>query len=147
MKYNTGLVVGKFCPLHKGHQLVIETALEQCEKVVIISYTSRNLGFDVITRYGWLAELYGDQVAEMIFPHESAVPDDDAPDVEHRAFCAHLCNTFDIKPSAVFTSESYGDGFAEYLSEHLVLDAPVVHLCVDFDRLRVPISVTALRND
>ena len=33
-----GLTLGKFAPLHKGHQLVIETALSEMDEVVVIIY-------------------------------------------------------------------------------------------------------------
>lgn len=38
-RFGTGLVVGKFCPLHRGHQHVIATAVAACERVVVVSYT------------------------------------------------------------------------------------------------------------
>ena len=34
----TGLVLGKFAPLHKGHQLLIDTAVEENEKVIVMIY-------------------------------------------------------------------------------------------------------------
>jgi cytidyltransferase-like protein len=37
-RFRQGLVVGKFAPLHQGHELVIETAREQCERVLVFSY-------------------------------------------------------------------------------------------------------------
>ena len=38
-RYASGLVVGKFAPLHSGHEALINAALEQCETVFIISYS------------------------------------------------------------------------------------------------------------
>ncbi len=35
---NRGLTLGKFAPLHKGHQLVIETALAEMDEVISIIY-------------------------------------------------------------------------------------------------------------
>ncbi|CDL50686.1 Nicotinamide-nucleotide adenylyltransferase, NadR family / Ribosylnicotinamide kinase [Escherichia coli ISC41] len=37
--FATGLVVGKFAPLHCGHEKLINTALAQCEELFIISYS------------------------------------------------------------------------------------------------------------
>src|SRR5436190_7066726 len=37
-RFRRGLVVGKFAPLHRGHELVIRRASDACEEVVIISY-------------------------------------------------------------------------------------------------------------
>ena len=37
--FATGLVVGKFAPLHCGHERLIITPLAQCEELFIISYS------------------------------------------------------------------------------------------------------------
>ncbi len=57
--FKTGLVVGKFAPLHRGHQLVIDTALSQCDHVVLISWSIPEYpGCEPSVRAAWLAELY-----------------------------------------------------------------------------------------
>ena len=38
-RYRTGLVVGKFSPLHRGHELVIGAAFAHCAEVVVLSYS------------------------------------------------------------------------------------------------------------
>jgi len=52
---------------------------------------------------------------------------------------------------AVFTSEDYGDGFAEvltdYFRDHAGQSHPVKHVCVDKARVSVPISGTQIRKD
>lgn len=35
MKYRKGFVLGRFQPFHKGHQYLIEKALEQCDRVIV----------------------------------------------------------------------------------------------------------------
>ncbi len=35
MKYKVGFVLGRFQPFHRGHQYLIEKALEQCESVIV----------------------------------------------------------------------------------------------------------------
>lgn len=35
MKYQRGLVLGRFQPFHKGHQYLVDKALEECETLVI----------------------------------------------------------------------------------------------------------------
>ena len=34
----TGLTLGKFAPLHKGHQYIIETALREMDEVIVMIY-------------------------------------------------------------------------------------------------------------
>jgi len=56
-----GLVVGKFCPLHRGHQLVIDTARRLSRDVVVISYTKPEIaGYGRDLRDRWLRDLYPD---------------------------------------------------------------------------------------
>src|SRR5271169_6396399 len=38
MKY--GLVVGKFSPLHRGHEWMINEAEKQCDELLILSYSN-----------------------------------------------------------------------------------------------------------
>jgi HTH-type transcriptional repressor of NAD biosynthesis genes len=149
MAYATGLVVGKFCPLHAGHEYVINTALDQCEKVIILSYTSKNFsGCEPEKRRVWLTQTFPTAIVVVLEPSE--VPDDDLPADMHRLFCAnHLLNKMSTTVQAVFTSEDYGDGFAEYLSKfftkELRTEVKVDHILVDKDRIQFPTSGTALR--
>lgn len=151
MKYATGLVVGKFCPLHRGHELVINTALTQCEKVIILSYTSTYFpNCDVETRKDWLTNTFPGATVEVLYGFE--VPDDNAPANVHRQFCAeYLLNSLETTVQAVYTSEDYGDGFAKHLSNYfsteLNTEINVDHVLVDKARIQYPISGSALRNE
>ena len=54
-----GLIIGKFAPLHKGHQYVIETALKEVDNLIIFIYDcpeTIDIGVDV--RAAWLKKLY-----------------------------------------------------------------------------------------
>lgn len=54
-RFATGLIVGKFAPLHHGHEILINTALDACEKLVIISYSLPELpGFGPARRQAYL---------------------------------------------------------------------------------------------
>ena len=150
MKYVTGLVVGKFCPLHMGHVALIEQARKQCERVIILSYTSKHFpGCEGSERLRWLRET---------FPYSSVTarvldwdcPDDEADEAVHRKFCGHyLLNHLETTVDAVFTSEDYGDGFAEYLSTYfsatLGINKKVEHVLFDKERLIHATSGTAER--
>ncbi|WP_242525342.1 AAA family ATPase [Lysobacter changpingensis] len=160
--FRTGLVVGKFCPLHRGHQSLLDQAHAQCEQLVVISYTKPEFaGFEPERRERWLAQLYPDALRLVLDDERLAgqcrqrgiearsVPDNEAPDDVHRAFVAWLLHAvLSIEVDAVFTSESYGDGFAAMLaSAQRERDGPtVVHVSVDPDRLAVPVSGTAVRS-
>lgn len=163
MSRRTGLVVGKFCPLHRGHQALIDFALARCDHLILISYTNPAFeGCDAATRAGWLAALYpqatrlvvDDDILEALAAARHiplrTVPHNDAPAEDHRAFCAWLCLVLAGVPAdVVFTSEDYGDGFAASLTGHFanhrIGKAPVEHVLFDRERLRRPISGTVVR--
>ncbi|MFT5193971.1 MAG: HTH-type transcriptional repressor of NAD biosynthesis genes [Candidatus Promineifilaceae bacterium] len=37
---NRGLTLGKYTPFHRGHQLVIETALREIDELIVLVYDS-----------------------------------------------------------------------------------------------------------
>lgn len=163
-RFQRGLVVGKFAPLHRGHELIIRRAFEACEEVVIISYCKPEFaGCDAARRQSWLSELF--PTAYILVPTDASlagltanahrfreVPANDADGATHRRFCGFLCTKLlGITADAVFTSEDYGDGFAEELTrcfrEHDSNIPEVQHVLVDRCRKIVPISSTLLRED
>lgn len=159
-KFVTGLVVGKFCPLHDGHIRLIDTAAMQCENLIILSYTSGNfIGWrcEAEKRLEWL------QMATKFCARTNITIDvldekamllgilDDSPEFAHRQFCAeHLLETLETTVDAVFSSEDYGQGFADHLSlyftSRFLNPVSVQHVMVDKERIAFPISGTQLRN-
>lgn len=162
-RFGTGLVVGKFCPLHRGHQYLLDRAQSECERLVVISYTKPEFpGCEPARRERWLADLYPD--AERLVLDDARLagqcaalglattrlPHNDAPDDEHRGFVAWLLReVLRAEVDAVFTSESYGEGFAQALRRAQAAHggAGVVHVSVDAGRVAVPVSGTAVRAD
>ena len=158
----TGLVVGKFAPLHKGHQLVIDRAQELCEHVVLVSYCKPELpGCEPERREEWLAACFPaatrlvltDERLANWLPGDGArpsVPANLAADEVHRDFVAMLCERIlKRRIDAVFTSEAYGPGFAAHLTRRFRRAdcgaGDVAHVMVDPGRRQVPISASQLR--
>jgi NadR type nicotinamide-nucleotide adenylyltransferase len=155
----TGLVVGKFAPLHKGHEALIAFARAQCDRLVVLSYSKPDLpGCPPERRAAWLAALYPDALrlvlddaalvdfAARTGQAARTLPDNDAPDEAHRSFVAWVCRAIlGLTVNRVFTSEVYGDGFAASLARHF--GHPVDHVMFDPARVRIPISATRLRAD
>jgi HTH-type transcriptional repressor of NAD biosynthesis genes len=135
-----GLVFGKFMPLHRGHQLLIDLALAECDDVTIVVYDSA-LADPVATRMpvekrrGWLADLYpqAEQIVSVPDPYCSD-PDHDTPAYAERyAAALEFLGSFD----KVFTSEPGYAAFAEAIGAD--------HRVVDEARELVPISGTRIR--
>ncbi len=162
-RFATGLVVGKFAPLHRGHVHLVEAAAAQCDKVVVVSYTNPEFEpFLPKLRRQWLLDCFpGVECLVLdveglvaLFPPTSSVPllpRNEDPDEQHRVFVAQVCvEVVGRRIDAVFTSEAYGDGFAATLEGYFArvgIHGPVVHIAVDAARRSVPISGTALRAD
>ena len=152
--FATGLVVGSFAPLHKGHELLIQRAREQCDHVIIVSYTNPEVPECPPERRAlWLERLFP-ETTRLVFGKDEApdLPLNSAPDDVHRHLVADLCiNKFRRRVDAVFTSESYGPGFAEVLTKRFraanLGTAPVVHVAVDPDRRQVPIRGSTVRSN
>lgn len=163
-RFQRGLVVGKFSPLHRGHELIINRAQEECEQVFLLSYSKPEMpGCEAARREQWLSAIFpttrhlavtDERLRQWIKPGEgpSEVPANDADETTHRRFCGFLCQqVFGVTVEAVFTSEDYGDGFAEELTRYFRERQPtcpaVKHILIDRTRQRLPISGTLLRQD
>ncbi|HEV7591113.1 MAG TPA: AAA family ATPase [Longimicrobium sp.] len=163
-RFRRGLVVGKFAPLHRGHELLIGRALEECDEVVVVSYTRPDFpGYPPAVRERWLAALFP-QTTRLVLDDDrlralvpagtgpTELPANGAPEIVDRRFCGFLCRqVLGVTVDAVFTSEDYGDGFADELTRcfrERQPDAPGVrHVMVDRARVLRPVSGTLLRAD
>ena len=163
-RFQRGLVVGKFSPLHRGHEFVINRALEECAEVFLISYSKPEMhGCEAVRREQWVSSIYpqvrhlavtDERLREWVKPGQTPreVPANDADEKTHRRFCGILCqHIFGVTVDAVFTSEDYGDGFAKELTRFFHESQPtlpdVTHVMVDRNRQHLPISGTLLRQN
>ena len=58
MNRNHGFVLGKFCPFHRGHQLLVETALRECDRVTLLIYPCSFYPIPLSVRANWVRSLY-----------------------------------------------------------------------------------------
>lgn len=158
--YERGLVVGKFCPLHLGHELLIRRATQACGELLVVSYTKPEFpGLEPARRESWLCVQFPqahivvlDDARLAALCAARGVPARTLPHNEddgelHRHFMGWLCWTvLDLPVDAVFSSEDYGPGFARVLQQHYAQGA-VAHVSVDPARTRVPVSGTLVRQD
>lgn len=141
-EYEHGLVIGKFAPLHKGHMLLIDQALQACQRVSVWVYSRPDFPtMPSPLRRNWVRQLY----SARLHPQLELLPDAPNPplnsesDATHRAYVHSVLQAWGLQPDAVFTSEAYGDALAAELG--------IKHVTVDPARRLVPISGTQLRAD
>ena len=138
MMLKNGFTVGKFLPLHKGHQLLIETALREVEHLTVLVYdTPPDAQPPVEVRAQWIRKLYPQ--VEVIEARN--VPTDrgytEAIQQKHEAFIMSYVG--DQKMDAFYSSEPYGERMSKTLG--------CINRVVDIERNLVRISGTEIRDN
>ena len=132
-----GFTIGKFAPLHKGHQLLIETALKEMDKFYIVIYETNLIDIDVKKRAEWIQKLYP-KASILIAKNPPSQYGLDKESVEIQM--KYLLNILgDIKPTHFYSSEPYGKYVAEYLN--------IIDKRVDNSKKIVPVSATKIRKN
>ena len=132
----TGLVLGKFAPLHRGHQFLIETALSENEKVVAIIYNATDVtSISLDTRANWIRQLY--PTIEVLEAWDGPTVVGDTPEIKrlHEEYIRKILAGRKI--DAFYSSEFYG--------EHVSQSLHALDRRLDESRERFPISGTLLR--
>ena len=131
MKHGLGLVIGKFYPPHRGHKLLIDSAVAQSEQTVVIVCAKSTDAIPGELRGQWLREIHPTARVMVI--------DDRYDENDSRVWAENTVRWLGRAPDTVFTSEDYGDRYAELMGSK--------HISVDKPRGLVPISGTAVRSD
>lgn len=133
-----GLTLGKFAPLHKGHQFLIESALLEVDKLVVVIYACDELPQCKLSmRAAWLHSLYPhvEVVLAPNGPKETGYTADIMRSQEHYLLGLLSAYTFDY----FFSSEPYGS--------HISLAFQCINRQIDLQRKNVAISATMIRNN
>ena len=138
MERNRGLTLGKFAPLHKGHQLLIDTALAEMDDVLVIIYDCpETMSVPLNVRSSWLRRLYpGVRVIEA-WDGPTDVGDTPAIKKRHEAYVLNQLKLNGI--THFYSSEFYG--------EHMSRALGAVNRIVDEQRRTIPISGAEIRKN
>lgn len=134
---NIGFTIGKFAPLHKGHQLLIETALKEMDELYVVIYDTDIISVDVKQRANWIKQLYPD--VHIIYAYNSPQKyglDDKSVKIQME-YLSKLIK--DIPVTHFYSSELYGEKVADYLN--------IENRLVDLERKNIPISSTIIRKN
>ena len=133
-----GLTLGKYAPLHKGHQFVIETARRETDHVIVIVYDApRTTRVPLNVRAGWIRALYPDVQVIEAWDGPEAVGDTPQIRALHESYVTNRLNIAGV--THFYSSEFYGDHMSRALG--------AVNRIVDNARNVVPVSGTAIRAD
>ena len=157
--FGLGLVVGKFSPLHLGHEWLTRQAALRCNHLLILSYA--NPEFDrcnAANRRRWFAArtpqyetlvIDSALLAELCVGRGIAVlplPRNDSSDQEQQRFLAWLLkDILKRTPDAIFCSETYGPSCASILTE--ALGHNVAAVVMNPERNQMPVHATQIRQD
>lgn len=132
-----GFTIGKFAPLHKGHQFLIETALKEMDEFYVVIYDTNVINISIEQRAQWIKKLY--PKVKIIYAYNSPKKYGlDKKSVEIQM--SYLSNLIkDIPVTHFYSSELYGEKVANYLN--------IENRLVDLERKNVPISATLIRKD
>lgn len=158
-RYRKGLVVGKFSPLHRGHELVIGQALAQCETVMVLGYSLPELaGCGRARREAWVGARFPGvhnlqiddawvraRCSRLRVDH-CPMPANDAADAVHQRWLVWLLDqVLHWRADAMFGSEPYLQATTARMAD--AWGHAVAAICVDPARSAWPISARAIRAD
>ncbi|QDV24530.1 Trifunctional NAD biosynthesis/regulator protein NadR [Aureliella helgolandensis] len=133
-----GLTLGKYAPLHRGHQLVIERAIAENDHTIVVIYDAPEVTpVPLETRAGWIRTLYPS--VEVILAEDGPTVVGKTPEITalHDAYLRQLLTGRDI--THFYSSEFYGHHVSQALG--------AIDCRVDANRKQIPISGTAIRKD
>lgn len=133
-----GLTLGKFAPLHKGHQLVIETALAEMDEVSVIVYDApETTPIPLNIRSTWIKKLYPQ--VKVIEAWDGPTEVGDTPEIK-RKHEKYVIEQLKIsRVTHFYSSEFYG--------EHMSLALGASNRLVNPSRSIVPVSGEKIRQD
>lgn len=164
-RFTQGLVVGKFSPLHLGHEHLIAQAAQACQHLLVLGYSQpelpgctrgrcqRWLDARVAQRHPHVTALAFDdawvaQRCQVLGLACRPMPVNDADDASHQHHLAWLLTAvlraeLQAPPEALFCSEPWGPACARVLSA--ALGQPMQAVLVDEARSAHPISASRIR--
>lgn len=134
---SNGLVIGKFYPLHKGHEFLIRTAASQVDHLTVLVMGTN---FDSILPADRVRHVHGlglpnVQVIETPTVMFADYDSQSVWDAHNKIMQSHVKRNIDY----VFTSEEYGWELAEAFNAK--------HVLVDLKREKFHVSATDIRNN
>jgi HTH-type transcriptional repressor of NAD biosynthesis genes len=138
----TALIIGKFYPPHNGHHYLIDTALEEMDRVIVLVNYSACESIHGQDRMRWVAERHRKADVRLVRDEHPIEFTDDGWNAHLDVWIEALDR--DV-PTHVYTAEDYGDEFARRLGERL--NTAVEHRQLDVTRARFDTSASAIRKD
>ncbi len=137
IKLNIGFTIGKFAPLHKGHQYLIEKGIKEMDEFYVIVYETKVIDISMEQRAKWIKELYPKvKILLAKNPPSQYGLDNESVKIQME----YLKNIIkDIPVTHFYNSEPYG--------KYVAKDLNIKEVQVDRLREKYSISGTKIRQD
>jgi HTH-type transcriptional regulator, transcriptional repressor of NAD biosynthesis genes len=136
---HTGLVFGKFMPVHKGHLALIDFALAQCQHVIVSMSFTLTDPISPALRFAWLNDIFKDNPRVKLVQYLDDFNDEKLTIFEAAKLWASFINREFPEIDGFFCSENYGEPLAFHLQKPCII--------FDKDRFQIPISATQIRQN
>lgn len=132
-----GLTLGKFAPLHKGHQYLIETALKEMDELIVMIYDSSLIDIPLHIRSRWIKTLY--PTVNVIEAWDGPEEVGDTPEIKKLNEDYILSRVRGMPITHFYSNEFYG--------EHVSAALGAENRQIDRTRDAFRISATMIRED
>lgn len=133
----TGFTIGKFAPLHKGHEYLIRTAINEMDEFYVIVYDEEFSGIDIETKINWIKTKFPKVKIIKAFDSPKQYGLDEKSVKIQMDYLKEIIK--DIQFTHFYSSEDYGKYVAKYLK--------IENVIVDKNRDKYNISATRIRKD
>ena len=136
-EHKVGLTLGKFAPFHKGHQLLIETAVNEVDELIVLIYDDPVINIALAARAAWIREIY----PKIVVIEGVNSPNDTGytPEIMKIQEDYVLSVLGNRTISHFYSSEPYG--------VHMSIALNAINRQVDVSRNIIPISATKIRKN
>ncbi|MCL2147909.1 MAG: AAA family ATPase [Methanomassiliicoccaceae archaeon] len=132
-----GLTLGKYAPLHKGHEYVIRTMLEEMDEAIVVIYDTDVTPVPLGVRAGWIRAIFPEVTVIEARGGPTGRPGDRDYEKREEDYILGLLGGRSV--DAFYSSEYYGGHMSKALG--------CADRRVDEAREAVPISSTMIRAD
>lgn len=137
-----GLTIGKYAPLHKGHQYVIETALKEMDELIIFLYDCpESIRVPIEIREKWIKTLYPNntRIIKIYDGPKILGKTEDIMKLHADCIIKNLKKNNISNITAFYSSEFYGEYMAKGLN--------CINRQVDSKREKYNISASQIKED
>lgn len=151
-----GLIIGKFYPPHAGHHFLIDTALSECDQVVVFVLANpvEEGSLPAIKRVNLLESAHAEAFAQgrlhvyHVINNLRVDYNDREVDLQWAELVRDaLDRVHESTPDLVYSSEDYGERLAEDLTMLCGDVIEVKHRMVDLKRIAKPVSASRVRSN